>query len=87
MPQTNQLAISNFYRERQKCCKQDSLGSFIPKRSWKLALLFASIFALFCQIDVFGDEKINPLPDDKILDWFRLKEIADNILESIESEK
>ena len=28
-------------------------------------------------------EIINPLPDDKILDWFKLKQIADNILQCI----
>ena len=26
---------------------------------------------------------LNPLPDDKILDWFKLKEIADDILKCI----
>ena len=26
---------------------------------------------------------INPLPDDKILDWSKLKQIADDILECI----
>ena len=27
--------------------------------------------------------KINPLPDDKILDWSKLKQIADDILKCI----
>ena len=27
--------------------------------------------------------KFNPLPDDKILDWSKLKQIADNILKCI----
>ena len=31
--------------------------------------------------------RVNPLPDEKILDWSKLKEIADNILKCIESEK
>ena len=26
---------------------------------------------------------INPLTDDKILDWFKLKQVADNILKCI----
>ena len=30
---------------------------------------------------------INPLPDDKILDLFKLKQIADNILKCIENKK
>ena len=30
---------------------------------------------------------VNPLPDEKILDWSKLKEIADNILKCIESGK
>ena len=29
----------------------------------------------------------NPLPDEKILDWSKLKQIADDILKCIESEK
>ena len=29
----------------------------------------------------------NPLPDDKILDWSKLKQIADKILTSISNEK
>ena len=29
----------------------------------------------------------NPLPDEKILDWSKLKEISDGILKCIESEK
>ena len=28
-------------------------------------------------------ENINPLPDDKILDWSKLKQIADEILKCI----
>ena len=27
--------------------------------------------------------RLNPLPDDKILDWFKLKQIADDILKYI----
>ena len=30
---------------------------------------------------------INPLPDDKFLDWSELKQIAGNILKCIENEK
>ena len=30
---------------------------------------------------------INPYPDDKILDWPKLKHIADNILKNIQNEK
>ena len=29
----------------------------------------------------------NPLPDDKILDWSKLKQIADDILKCIKNEK
>ena len=29
----------------------------------------------------------NPLPDDKILNWSKLKEIVDDILKSIKNEK
>ena len=30
---------------------------------------------------------LNPLPDEKLLNWSKLKEIADDILKCIESEK
>ena len=30
---------------------------------------------------------VNPLPDDKILDWSKLKQIADDILKCILNEK
>ena len=37
----------------------------------------------------YGVENImfNPLPDDKILDWSKLKQIADDILKCIKNEK
>ena len=35
----------------------------------------------------FDNQFIKPLPDDKILDWFKLKEIADDILRCIWNEK
>ena len=28
-------------------------------------------------------ETFNPIPDDKILDWFKMKQIADDILKCI----
>ena len=31
--------------------------------------------------------KFNPLPGDKILDWSKLKQIADDILKRISNEK
>ena len=31
--------------------------------------------------------RVNPLPDDKILDWSKLKQIADDILKCILNEK
>ena len=33
------------------------------------------------------EHKVNPLPDDKILDWSKLKQIADNILKCILNRK
>ena len=30
-------------------------------------------------------ERVNPLPDDKILDWSKLKEIADDIFKCIQN--
>ena len=34
-------------------------------------------------LDLCCDNDLNPLPDDKILDWFKLKQIADHILKWI----
>ena len=37
--------------------------------------------------EVTEEKPFNPLPDDKILDWSKLKQIADNILKYIWKEK
>ena len=52
---------------------------------YKPFLLFVRHFLNSCTTDVhrFVLESVNPLPDDKILDWSKLKEIADNILKCI----
>ena len=34
---------------------------------------------------IFVRVLLNPLPDDKILDWSKLKQIADNILKRIQN--
>ena len=41
------------------------------------------------QMDIapFKMKWFNPLPDDKILDWSKLKQIADDILKHIKNEK
>ena len=35
----------------------------------------------------FPSHAFNPLPDDKILDWSKLKQIVDNILKCIQNER
>ena len=45
-------------------------------------MLVISIFSFFHKVLY-----LNPLPDEKILDWSKLKDIADDILKCIESEK
>ena len=45
--------------------------------------LSCEIKELKVQIDVYLWQSINPLPDDKILEWSKLKQIADNILKYI----
>ena len=47
---------------------------------------FLRTFFQFKQMYSFGWLRVNPLPDDKILDWSRLKQIAD-ILKSILNKK
>ena len=49
-------------------------------------LLEISSFAILNIIRVFWSLFFNPLPDDKILDWSKLKQIAD-ILKCIYNEK
>ena len=44
-------------------------------------LQFLQLFQLFHNESIVV--KFNPLPDDKILDWFKLKQIADEILKCI----
>ena len=34
-----------------------------------------------------NDQSLNPLPDNKILDWSKLKQIADDILKCVKNEK
>ena len=52
------------------------------RKSWLLVLFFF----LFPNVRN-NSHGINPLPDDQILDWSKLKEIADNILKCIQNEK
>ena len=37
--------------------------------------------------EIFAGVTFNPLPDDKILDWSKLKQMADDILKCISNEK
>ena len=55
---------------------------------------FGNLSFVICQCFEFGQvqnfavwERVNSLPDDKILDWSKLKQIADDILKCIYSEK
>ena len=45
-------------------------------------MLYFKYWRNFVWCDTF-----NPLPDDKILDWSKLKQVADNILKCISKEK
>ena len=38
-------------------------------------------------IELFVCKLFNPLPDNKVLDWSKLKQIADDILKCIENGK
>ena len=37
-------------------------------------------FSCLCNPSEYGKYILNPLPDDRILDWSKLKQIADNIV-------
>ena len=55
---------------------------------FSLPRMFSVILDLFCHLQMLSIWLIdcmmfNPLPDDKILDWSKLKQIADGILKSI----
>ena len=38
-------------------------------------------------VESISKNYLNPLPDDKILDWSKLKQIADDILKCIKKKK
>ena len=59
----------------------------------KLSAIFIKLEIVVCKLldwnsqKFVGWERVNPFPDDKILDWSKLKQIADHILKCIENEK
>ena len=55
---------------------------------WSYHCLYMCVSVCVCPNScTMHDLYIKPLPDEKILDWSKLKEIADDILKCIESEK
>ena len=45
---------------------------------------FGCISSIYKPLELYKEPVLfNPLPDDKVLDWFKLKEIADDILKCI----
>ena len=48
---------------------------------------FVTATSKFLSANAFKFDMLNPLPDCKILDWSKLKQIADDILKCIENEK
>ena len=67
------------------------LSVFNPKVSFVATLISDSIISLLFVsslevLEVTNSTANNPLPDDKILDGSKLKEIADYILKCIENE-
>ena len=58
-----------------------SLGILVKVKSCCVTwVLYRSIMDCICQLIQC---LINPLPDDKILNWFKLKQIADGITKCI----
>ena len=45
------------------------------------------VFSIRTSLEVFVRLRVNPLPDDKILDWSKFKQIVDDILKCILNEK
>ena len=41
------------------------------------------IFPVIAKLGLYSPTILNPLPDNKILDWSKMKQIADNILKCI----
>ena len=50
-------------------------------------MLHKSAFQDIVPFDFKNLFSLNPLPDDKVLDWSKLKQIADGILKCIQNEK
>ena len=44
-------------------------------------------FCFIAQTAMKSPRKLNPLPDDKILDWSKMKQIVDNFLKCIKMKK
>ena len=64
--------------------QQELLSLTMRDSSWS----FRPLLLYHCLlITGLGSKSLNPLPDEKILDWSKLKEIADDNLKCIESEK
>ena len=70
-----------------------STGPSICRKFIKVALQVRVKTDMSLPSIAFGSETnlykvtINPLPDDKILDWSKLKQIADDILKCLKNEK
>ena len=71
-------------------CSNIVINQFCWEVGTKLCLLFISTKSKLCSLHIsFRNQQsvwlqFIPLPDNKILDWSKLKQIADNILKSIE---
>ena len=68
---------------RKRCESQSFIGQ------WCICYCAIYDYCCHCLIVPYAKKPffINPLPDEKILDWYKLKEIADDILKCNESEK
>ena len=59
-----------------------------PSQRYQVMYVLTELFELDFFLPVNGYmNTVNPLPDEKNLDWSKLKEIADDILKCIKSEK
>ena len=86
---TDHIYIGSQRQQRSESCQIDfnqSLKMYYLFKTWQQDVLVKHKCP--CNVIIIMTySKINPLPDDKILDWSKLKQIADDILECAQNEK
>ena len=77
--------VENIWKRRPYILKDcGSNLKFLIMNFWKKMMIWYVLNTYRVNLSVID---LNPLPDDKILDWSKLEEIANDILKCIKNEK